>query len=57
MESIYSSKSTYGWQLRLDYTVSQSTADNASTLALSLYLRDGTGESWNEAAQSCFYTL
>lgn len=57
MESIYSSKSTYGWQLRLDYTVSQSTADNASTLALSLYLWDGTGESWNEAAQSCYYTL
>ena len=57
MASIYSSKSTYGWQLRLDYTVSQSVANNKSTLSLALYIYDGTGESYNQAANSCYYTL
>ena len=57
MASIYSSKSTYGWQLRLDYTVSQSVANNKSTLSLALYIYDGTGESYNQAANSCYYTI
>ena len=57
MASIYGSKSSTGWQLRLDYSVSQSIADNKSTLALTLYIYDGTGESYNLDTNSCYYTL
>lgn len=57
MASIYGSKSSTGWQLRLDYSVSQSIADNKSTLSLTLYIYDGTGESYNMDANSCYYTL
>lgn len=57
MASIYGSKSSTGWQLRLDYSVSQSIADNKSTLSLTLYIYDGTGESYNLDANSCYYTL
>ena len=57
MASIYGSKSSTGWQLRLDYSVSQSIADNKSTLALTLYIYCGTGDSYNLAANSCYYTL
>ncbi len=57
MASIYGAKSSTGWQLRLDYNVSQSIADNKSTLALTLYIYDGTGESYNLDANSCYYTL
>lgn len=57
MASIYGAKSSTGWQLRLDYSVSQSIADNKSTLALTLYIYDGTGESYNQAANSCYYVL
>lgn len=57
MASIYGPVSATGWQLRLDYSVSQSIADNKSTLALTLYIYDGTGESYNQAANSCYYTL
>lgn len=57
MASIYGAKSSTGWQLRLDYSVSQSIADNKSTLALTLYIYDGTGESYNLGANSCYYTL
>lgn len=57
MASIYGAKSSTGWQLRLDYSVSQSIADNKSTLALTLYIYDGTGESYNLDANSCYYTL
>ena len=55
--SIYGAKSSTGWQLRLDYSVSQSIADNKSTLSLTLYIYDGTGESYNLDANSCYYTL
>lgn len=57
MASIYGAKSSTGWQLRLDYSVSQSIADNKSTLSLTLYIYDGTGESYNLDANSCYYTL
>ena len=57
MASIYGPVSAPGWQLRLDYSVSQSIADNKSTLSLSLYIYDGTGESYNLDANSCYYTL
>lgn len=53
MASIYGAVSATGWQLRLDYTVSQDAANNRSTLALTLYIYDGTGESYNQAANSC----
>lgn len=57
MASIYGSKSSTGWQLRIDYSVSQSIPDNKSTLALTLYIYCGTGDSYNLAANSCYYTL
>lgn len=57
MASIYGPVSATGWQLRLDYSVSQSIADNKSTLSLTLYIYDGTGESFNLDANSCYYTL
>lgn len=57
MASIYGSKSSTGWQLRLDYSVSQSIADNKSTLALTLYIYCGTGDSYNLDTNSCYYTL
>lgn len=57
MASIYGAKSSTGWQLRLDYSVSQSISDNKSTLSLTLYIYDGTGESYNLDANSCYYTL
>lgn len=55
MASIYGAVSATGWRLRLDYTVSQDPAENRSTLALALYIYDGTGESYNQAANSCRY--
>lgn len=57
MASIYGAKSSTGWQLRIDYSVSQSIADNKSTLALTLYIYCGTGDSYNLDANSCYYTL
>ena len=57
MASIYGAVSATGWRLRLDYTVSQDAAENRSTLALALYIYDGTGESYNQAANSCRYVL
>ena len=57
MASIYGPVSSTSWQLRLDYSVSQSIADNKSTLSLTLYIYDGTGESYNLDANSCYYTL
>ena len=57
MASIYGPVSATGWHLRLDYTVSQDAANNRSALALTLYIYDGTGESYNQAANSCRYVL
>ena len=57
MGELYGSKSTYGWQLRLGYTIQQSRSNNRSTIALSLQIYDGTGESYNQAANSCYYVL
>lgn len=56
MGSIYSAKSKK-WQLRLDYTVSQSVTDNKSTLALTLYVYDGSGYSQNENANQAYYVI
>lgn len=57
MASIYGPKSSTGWQLRLDYSMSQSIADNKSTLALTLYIYCGTGDSYNLGDNGCYYTL
>lgn len=57
MGELYGSKSTYGWRLWLGYTIQQSRNSNRSTIALSLQIYDGTGESYNQAANSCYYVL
>ena len=57
MGELYGSKSTYGWRLRLGYTIQQSSSNNRSTIALSLQIYDGTGESYNQAPNSCYYVL
>ena len=36
MASIYGAKSGNGWQLRLDYTVTQNVAANQSTVSMTL---------------------
>lgn len=46
------------WYLRLYYKVtSQSVSNNTSTVQLQLYIYDATGLSYNEAANSCYYTI
>ena len=57
MGELYGAQSTYGWRLRLGYTIQQSRSNNRSTIALSLQIYDGTGESYNQAANSCYYVL
>lgn len=57
MGELYGSKSTYGWRLWLGYTIQQSRSSNRSTIALSLQIYDSTGESYNQAANSCYYVL
>ncbi|MBE6990206.1 MAG: hypothetical protein E7426_05625 [Ruminococcaceae bacterium] len=56
MASIYGT-AVNGWQLRLDYTVSQDAAAGTSALAVTLYICNGTGRSYNENADSCYYTI
>lgn len=57
MGELYGAQSTYGWRLRLWYTIQQSRSTNRSTIALTLQIYDGTGESYNQAANSCYYVL
>lgn len=57
MGELYGAQSTYGWRLRLGYTIQQSRTNNRSTIALALQIYDGTGESYNQAANSCYYVL
>ena len=57
MASIYGAKSSTGWQLRLDYTYTQDIKANRSTISMSLYIYDATGESYNQASNSCYYIL
>lgn len=57
MGELYGAQSTYGWRLWLGYTIQQSRTNNRSTIALALQIYDGTGESYNQAANSCFYVL
>lgn len=57
MADIYGAKSSTGWQLRLNYDISQSIANNTSTLKLTLYIYDGTGLSYNLDSNSCYYVL
>ena len=57
MAGIYGAKSTYGWQLWLGYTVQQSATENKSTIALELKICCGTGDSYNQNANSCYYVL
>lgn len=57
MGELYGAQSTYGWRLWLGYTIQQSRTNNRSTIALALQIYDSTGESYNQAANSCFYVL
>lgn len=57
MADIYGAKSSTGWQLRLNYDISQSIVNNTSTLKLTLYIYDGTGLSYNLDSNSCYYVL
>lgn len=57
MASIYGSVSATGWRLRLDYDISQDREENRSVLSMALYIYDGTGLSYNQAAQGCRYEL
>lgn len=57
MGELYGAQSTYGWRLWLGYTIQQSRTNNRSTIALSLQIYDGTGGSYNQAANSCYYVL
>lgn len=57
MGELYGAQSTYGWRLWLGYTIQQSRTNNRSTIALALQIYDGTGESYNQAANSCYYVL
>lgn len=57
MGELYGAQSTYGWRLLLGYTIQQSRTNNRSTIALALQIYDSTGESYNQAANSCFYVL
>lgn len=57
MGELYGAQSTYGWRLRLGYTIQQSRTNNRSTIALALQIYDGSGESYNQAANSCYYVL
>lgn len=57
MGELIGAKSTYGWYLRLGYTVQQSISANRSTIALTLQIYDGTGESYNLTSNSCYYVL
>lgn len=57
MGELYGSKSTYGWRLWLGYTIQQSRGNNRGTIALSLQIYSGTGESYMQAANSCYYVL
>lgn len=57
MGSISGSKSTYGWFLRLNYSVQQSISKNQSTLRLSLQIYAGTDSSYNLYPESCYYVL
>ena len=57
MASIYGAKSSTGWQLRLDYTYTQNIKANSSTISMSLYIYDATGESYNQVPNSCYYIL
>lgn len=57
MGELYGAQSTYGWRLWLGYTIQQSRTNNRSTIALALQIYDGTGESYNQAANGCYYVL
>ena len=57
MGELYGAQSTYGWRLWLGYTIQQSRTNNRSTITLALQIYDGTGGSYNQAANSCFYVL
>lgn len=57
MASIYGAKSGNGWQLRLDYTVTQNVAANQSTVSMTLYLYANTTGSYNQEDNSAYYVI
>ncbi|MBQ7485442.1 MAG: hypothetical protein IJT78_02325 [Oscillospiraceae bacterium] len=57
MATIYGAVSATGWRLRLDYTVTQSVAENTSDVAMELSVYDGTGLSYNQVPGGAYYTL
>ena len=55
MASIYGAKSGNGWQLRLDYTVTQNVTANQSTVSMTLYIYANTTGSYHHDAHSAYY--
>ena len=57
MASIYGTTSSTGWQLRLDYSYTQDIVANTSTITATLYVYAGTSPSYNQNANSAYYTI
>ena len=60
MPSLYSSKTSTGWQLRADYSTSQDIANNRTLFSVDLYVYAGTSGSYNSdtsASLSAYYTI
>lgn len=60
MASIYGSTKSdagYTWQLRLDYTITQSEENNLSEIVCDLYVKPGSSGGYNETAKSAYYVI
>ena len=60
MASIFGSAKVgagYTWQLRLDYTTTQSEESNSSVVVCDLYVKPGSAGGYNENANSAYYTI
>lgn len=55
--SSFTGASQNGWYLKLDYSYTQSTSANTSTITTTLSIYDGTGYSQNEDANSAYYLI
>ena len=60
MPSLYSSKSSTGWQLRADYSTEPDILNNRTLVSVELYVYAGTAGSWNantSTSLSAYYTI
>lgn len=57
MATIYGPKSSTGWYLKIDYSISQSVANNTSTIYIDLSVYNGTGNSYNQMPNQAYYTI